>query len=184
MHSLAGRSHRRHFLGPSPSSSRPIGATVVSAGQPLEPGRVHSRFAPLAAAEYGLSSTAAPARTMTSRSIKRPRGWVSSIWQVRRLVSSGSIFTRKNPSNPVSRSRSSSYSTLKAARTASTPAQAITKEASFLFTGPGGCTVKEISERPGLASSSSRCIATLASRLFSISSRVITTTQMSRCSPP
>ena len=30
-------------------------------GQPLEPGRVHSRFASLAAAEYGLSSTAAPA---------------------------------------------------------------------------------------------------------------------------
>ena len=61
MHSLAGRSQRRHFLGPSPSSSRPIGATVVSAGQPLEPGRVHSRFASLAAAEYGLSSAAAPA---------------------------------------------------------------------------------------------------------------------------
>ena len=34
---------------------------IVLAGQPLEPGRVHSRFAPLAAAEYGLSSTAAPA---------------------------------------------------------------------------------------------------------------------------
>ena len=40
--------------------------TTVFAGQPLEPGRVHSRVAPrqgsgLAAAEYGLSSTAAPA---------------------------------------------------------------------------------------------------------------------------
>ncbi len=31
------------------------------AGQPLEPGRVHSRYASLAAAEYGLSSTAVPA---------------------------------------------------------------------------------------------------------------------------
>ena len=37
-----------------------VSARVV-AGQPLEPGRVHSRFA---AAEYGLSSTAAPARAI------------------------------------------------------------------------------------------------------------------------
>ena len=184
MHSLAGRSHRRHFLGPSPSSSRPIGLGLMNAGAAVEL-RPYSAAASGAKREWTRpGSSGCPAHSMTSRSIKRPRGWVSSIRQVRRLVTRGSIFTRKNPSNPVSRSRSSSYSTLKAARTASTPAPAITKEASFLFTGPGGCTVKEISERPGLASSSSRCLATLASRLFSISSRVITTTQMSRCSPP
>ena len=41
-----------------------VSARVV-AGQPLEPGRVHSRFA---AAEYGLSSTAAPARAERSLS--------------------------------------------------------------------------------------------------------------------
>ena len=51
--------------------SHPLGRlldldVIVSAGQPLEPGRVHSRFALRqaqdgAAAEYGLSSTAAPA---------------------------------------------------------------------------------------------------------------------------
>ena len=34
---------------------------VVIAGRLSEPGRVHSRFASLAAAEYGLSSAAAPA---------------------------------------------------------------------------------------------------------------------------
>ena len=51
--------------------SHPLGRlmdldVIVPAGQPLEPGRVHSRYAlrigsGLAAAEYGLSSTAAPA---------------------------------------------------------------------------------------------------------------------------
>ena len=55
--------------------SHPLGRlmdldVIVSAGQPLEPGRVHSRFAlrpgsGLAAAEYGLSSTAAPAAVIT-----------------------------------------------------------------------------------------------------------------------
>ena len=45
------------------------GRTATNAGQPLGPGRVHSRFAlrlrsGLAAAEYGLSPTAAPARSI------------------------------------------------------------------------------------------------------------------------
>ena len=54
--------------------SHPLGRlmdldVIVVAGQPLEPGRVHSRFALRqaqdgAAAEYGLSSTAAPAEVI------------------------------------------------------------------------------------------------------------------------
>ena len=51
--------------------------TCASAGQPLEPGRVHSRFASLAAAEYGLSSTAVPSADVERSEVveaERPRG--------------------------------------------------------------------------------------------------------------
>ena len=45
-----------------------------NAGRTAEPGRVHSRFAPLAAAEYGLSSPSAPATHQPGKEIRLVSG--------------------------------------------------------------------------------------------------------------
>ena len=142
MHSLAGRSQIRQRRGGRPASLRLTGAV------------------------------AEPSERITSMSMRRPNGWPSSILQQAFFTARTGPSTRKNPSNPVSRSKVSSLTGENAFRMASTPSRAILRDLQSLFTGPGSMTVRHTNVKDGCAAIQSAWRTTRSSLLWRSCSNV------------